>query len=155
MNQPCILQSCPPNASGAPNCLCNTGYDGTLSWNYGAMTWNGFCSGDSSNISGSGGNSSGISGSGGSAGPDGSSGLTCNQWMNTYDCYDFYLYPSGQCPGPCSACDCDNDMTNGYEISNTCVPTAKGAQYIPGCQLDCCTQSNCDSLCDDLGYWNY
>ena len=37
----CSLAACPANASGAPNCACNSGYTGTLTWN--GSSWDGVC----------------------------------------------------------------------------------------------------------------
>ena len=36
-----VVPSCPTNASGAPNCTCNSGYTGTLTWN--GYSWSGTC----------------------------------------------------------------------------------------------------------------
>jgi cysteine-rich repeat protein len=37
----CTVGACPANASGAPNCACNSGYTGTLTWN--GSSWSGTC----------------------------------------------------------------------------------------------------------------
>jgi len=37
----CLAATCPANASGAPNCACNSGYTGTLTWN--GSSWTGTC----------------------------------------------------------------------------------------------------------------
>jgi hypothetical protein len=38
------VANCPSNASGAPSCVCNRGYSGTLYWNTSTNSWNGSCS---------------------------------------------------------------------------------------------------------------
>ena len=36
-----VMPNCPNNASGAPNCECNSGYSGSLTWN--GSSWSGTC----------------------------------------------------------------------------------------------------------------
>ena len=39
----CAPAACPENASGDPECACDTGYEGTLSWADDTDTWDGSC----------------------------------------------------------------------------------------------------------------
>ena len=39
----CTISTCPANSGGAPNCVCNTGFSGTLTWSTVSDTWIGSC----------------------------------------------------------------------------------------------------------------
>ena len=46
--QTCNVAACPANASGAPNCDCDSGYTGTLAWN--GSSWTDTCTADTPTV---------------------------------------------------------------------------------------------------------
>jgi len=134
----CELVPCPQNASNAPACSCDTGYDGTLVWN--GNGWNGACSevDDCENNP---------------CGPGG----TCTDLLNAYSCQCDTGYSGGgvnigcaleACPlhasnAPNCVCNLGYDGTpvwNGESWEGTCVN-----------QNDCAVNPCSDGgICTDL-----
>jgi len=107
----CDLISCPANASGAPDCACDPGYSGTMTWNAETDQWDGTCS-DINDCESS---------------PCGGGG-TCTDLVNAYSCSCNPGYDGGGTNTPCTCTPIDGGWSGWSGWSDCSVSCGGGTQ---------------------------